>query len=245
MSFNFLYQNKKIANLIWAFRGLLGQTEENRKEKYFLRKTGHMLGEYMAVPGSKKLNIGSQGNNLEGWLNTDLWASPAGVAFLDATKPFPFPDQSFDYVYSEHMIEHITYDQGCFMIKESYRVLKNGGKIRIATPSLDKFKTFTGDEDMVRNYFDQHVKKTYGNPVTCTNDFILNYIFYNFYHKFIYGHDSIKQLLSTCHFKDIAFFSPGKSNDPNLKGLERHQVCLGEEFNNLETMVVEATRMAI
>ncbi len=31
---------------------------------------------------------------------------------LGATKPFPFEANSFDYVFSKHMIEHIGYAEG-------------------------------------------------------------------------------------------------------------------------------------
>lgn len=242
MALGFLHKNKKVSNLIWALRAFWGHSPETLKEEYFKKKTGYMLTDYMHGAGSKRLNIGSQGNYLDGWLNTDVWASPEGVAFLDATKKFPFSDASFDYVYSEHMIEHITYDQADFMVKEAWRILKPGGKIRIATPSLDKFITFSGNEKTVSDYFEKHVRPTYNKPVTCSNDYLLNYIFYNFYHKFIYGKSSITQLLVTNGFTDILFFEPGESNDLNLTGLERHQVCLGTEFNNMETMVVEAVK---
>jgi predicted SAM-dependent methyltransferase len=43
----------------------------------------------------------------------------------------------FDYVFSEHMIEHVSYAEGLLMLRECLRVLKPGGRIRIATPSLE------------------------------------------------------------------------------------------------------------
>ena len=56
--------------------------------------------------------------------------------YLDATQTFPLPDCSFDYIFSEHMIEHVTYQNGKRMILECYRVLKPGGLLRISTPDL-------------------------------------------------------------------------------------------------------------
>jgi predicted SAM-dependent methyltransferase len=238
-----LHRNKKISNLVWAVRALFGQTLEGEKEKYFIKKTRHIIDRYMASGGLKKLNIGSQGDNLKGWLNTDIWAGPENVAFLDATKPFPFKDESFDYIFSEHMIEHIRYEQADFMLKECWRILKKGGKIRIATPSLEKFMTFDTATKEVSEYFDQHVKQLYGIPVPCENDYLVNYIFYNFYHKFIYGKASLSHILQSNRFKEVEFHKTSESNDPNLRNVERHDICLGKVFNELETMVAEARKI--
>jgi len=67
------------------------------------------------------LQIGAADNNKPGLLNTDIEPS-IGQAYLDASKPFPLPDRSFK-VFSEQVIEHITYETGLVMLKESYRIL--------------------------------------------------------------------------------------------------------------------------
>ncbi len=45
----------------------------------------------------------------------------------DISKPFPFPDNSFDRVFSICTIEHLTSAVRRFMMKETARVLKTGG----------------------------------------------------------------------------------------------------------------------
>src|SRR5438477_50522 len=77
-------------------------------------------------------------NSLPGWLNTDLEPKSASVIYLDAAKPLPFAYSTFDYIFSEHVIEHIPYPQGLSMLKECFRVIKPGGTIRIATPNLEQ-----------------------------------------------------------------------------------------------------------
>ncbi|MGB6535784.1 MAG: hypothetical protein WBF58_07450 [Xanthobacteraceae bacterium] len=44
--------------------------------------------------------------------NTDLEPRSDAAMALGATKPFPFEANSFDYVFSKHMIEHIGYAEG-------------------------------------------------------------------------------------------------------------------------------------
>jgi SAM-dependent methyltransferase len=48
----------------------------------------------------------------------------------------PFADQSVDYVYSSHFLEHLYREDAEGFLTESFRVLKTGGVIRILTPDL-------------------------------------------------------------------------------------------------------------
>jgi len=57
----------------------------------------------------RRLQLGASYRPKEGWLNTDLIPMTADVIYLDATRRFPFTHDVFDYVYCEHMIEHISY----------------------------------------------------------------------------------------------------------------------------------------
>ena len=57
-----------------------------------------------------KLHLGCGRNLLDGWINTDFnIAKFRGSDFLDVTEKFPYDDNSVDYIFSEHMIEHISY----------------------------------------------------------------------------------------------------------------------------------------
>src|SRR5271169_951480 len=55
------------------------------------------------------LHIGAAYFALENWFNTDLDPRKEGVYYVDATQPLPFPDHCFDFVFSEHLIEHIPF----------------------------------------------------------------------------------------------------------------------------------------
>src|SRR5215469_1479512 len=87
-----------------------------------------------------KLHIGCGDHPIEGWINTDLNPCMMGVGPMDATKTFPFVDNFFTHIFSEHMIEHITKEEGEFMLRECFRVLKPGGKIRISCPGRENIK---------------------------------------------------------------------------------------------------------
>ena len=60
------------------------------------------------------------------------------IKFADATKRFNFASNSVDIIYSSHMFEHLSRDSAKNFIKESHRVLRKGGILRIVVPDLKK-----------------------------------------------------------------------------------------------------------
>ena len=84
----------------------------------------------------RKLNLGCGGNVLDGWINSDVNPISSDVIHLNVGNEFPFNDNEFDYIFSEHMIEHKPYEVGSSSLKECYRVLKPRGVVRVSTPDL-------------------------------------------------------------------------------------------------------------
>jgi hypothetical protein len=68
------------------------------------------IREYIRTHPIRKLQLGAGGLDYPGWLNTDITPGPQGV-YLDATRPFPIPDGSINYIFGEHVIEHLTYGE--------------------------------------------------------------------------------------------------------------------------------------
>lgn len=49
----------------------------------------------------------------------------------------PLPDNSVDYVFSAHMLEHMPREDAQALVLEIFRVLKKGGRARIDVPDLE------------------------------------------------------------------------------------------------------------
>jgi SAM-dependent methyltransferase len=191
----------------------------------------------------EKLQIGAGTSNNPGWLNTDIEPTEK-QAYLDATRPFPLPDRSFQYVFSEHVIEHLTYDEGIGMLKEVHRVLSPGGKVRIATPDLLKLAALLTDptNPIVRAYLP--LKLDYHSwPESPDNAcFVFNAVMHSWGHRFVYTPAMMRASLMKAGFVDIRQYAAGESDDPALLGLDVRATGDYKALNAHDTMVFEAVR---
>jgi predicted SAM-dependent methyltransferase len=199
-----------------------------------------VVSRYMKTHRVRKLQIGAHVFLLPGWLNSDLYPQSVSSIALDATKTFPIPTATFDYVFSEHQMEHIPYEKAVGMLGECRRILRPGGKIRLALPSLDRMVELfqparTDLQDQYVRYMSNLSWPTVQEPIPC---FAINSAFMDWGHRFIYDRATLRKTLEMAGFADVQFFTPGVSDDPNLTGIEARTT----EMDLYETMVAQAVR---
>ena len=226
-------------------RAVAHKLSERLQRTARLARRNNLIEVYLRTHSIRKLQLGTGSNVLEGWLNTDIhdFRGKNEIVFLDARRRFPLPDNSFDVVFSEHMIEHMTYTEGRRCLLECRRVLRPGGRIRIATPSLDRLIRLYDREltDLQRQYIRWSID-TFVEPADAYfPGFVLNNFFRDWGHQFIYDEQTLRHALETAGFVDVEELPIGQSGDPRLVGLERHMRSAAE-FNELETIVLEARR---
>lgn len=181
-----------------------------------------------------KINLGCGTNKLDGWQNYD--------SEVDITKMLPFVNDSADFVFAEHVVEHVTYEQALSFFAECHRVLRVGGVCRIAVPSVVRvwreatpdYMRFTRKwsrpvnetEPMLRRASMMNILFMHGHKAPWTQELLLASLFYA-------GFDVVKP------------FTPGHSEIEELRGVEGHGRVISEYFNWIETVVVEATKKEI
>jgi predicted SAM-dependent methyltransferase len=211
-----------------------------RRSAWFSRR---LISSYLAHHTPAKLHIGCLEHPLRGWLNTEYgWGPPHGALYLDATGPFPIDSNSFDYIFSEHMIEHVSLAGALNMLTECHRVLKPGGRIRISTPPLEfllDLMTKPG-EDHIR-YADYHYAEFLCDAPLKLPAAIVNDYYRAWGHQFVYDRQSLTQLLLKAGFVNIEEFRINVSGDPHLQGLE-NEGRMPDGLLALTTMTLEAER---
>lgn len=206
------------------------------------RSRGERIKAYLAQTSIPKVQVGTGDHELAGWLNTDAWPRTGNVVYVDMTETLPFPDLSINYLYSEHAIEHVPYAMAARFIRECKRVLKPGGRLRLATPNLmNLIRLFQDDlTDEQRRYVEWSQKRNMLPPTDDARCFVLNNFVRAWGHQFIYDPTTMMSTLIGAGFSNPRLYRPGESDQPELVGLERHGATIGDEFNRFETMVVEA-----
>jgi len=119
----------------------------------------------------------------------------------DATKLFPIENGVFQWIYSEHFIEHIPQTLALAWFKDMRRLLKPDGLIRVSTPDLEKY--IRGYLDPEELFFKEHVKRLADMGVTnvpTRRAWLVNQIFRNWGHQHIYDFDEIKFVASMAGF---------------------------------------------
>ncbi len=156
----------------------------------------------------------------------------------------PLPDGSIHYIFGEHVIEHLNYDDGLLMLRECYRVLAPGGKIRLSTPNLMKYIQLFQEpkteevQAYIRRKIEAHVWPESSRPELM----ILNLEMRSFGHQYLYDPRALSDRLAQSGFRMIAEFPPGESDDPQLRGVEIRHANSWRGLNDFESMVLQAVR---
>ncbi|MBI3308725.1 MAG: sulfotransferase [Candidatus Melainabacteria bacterium] len=221
------------------------------KTLYWVTKRRQKIQKYLNTNTAKKLHIGAGYNMLEGWLNCNIMPITKTDIFLDASIRFPFNDNTFDYIFSEHQVEHLSYKEGLNMLKECFRILKPGGKIRITTPSLEFFiALYKKDLSKVeKEYVNYTIQRCFSGLKQNKEVFTINNVFTNFGHRFIYDQNTLKSSLETNNFIEIKFYESGFTDEDTFKDIEQHPKMFksfgfnnGEELSQFDSFAIEAKK---
>ena len=198
---------------------------------------------YLRQHRVRKLHLGCGWNILPGWLNVDYRPLCRGALYLDARRPFFFMDETFDYVFNEHMIEHMPYRDGLSMLAECHRILKQGGKIRISTPDLAFLIDLYGDDksSLQREYVAWANRTFLRNAPEENEVFLINNFVRSWGHTFIYDEKTLTSAMIDTGFTNITKYDLQHSGDPALCNLE-NLTRIPARFLKLETMTFEGTK---
>lgn len=153
----------------------------------------------------------------------------------DATKPFPIEAGVFEWVYSEHFIEHIPQNLALAWFKDMKRLLLPGGLMRMSTPDLEKY--IRGYLDPEAIFFKEHVRRLRQMGVGNVPDrraWLVNQIFRNWGHQHIYDFEEVKFIAA------LAGFEPKNARQCEFKSGEFAELAnLDRDIRSDESLYVE------
>lgn len=203
-----------------AYRGLVVDLRTLAR----LMKRRAQIAAYLKTHSVRKLQLGTSESPLEGWLNTDLDPVQSSVVYMNAAKRFPFEDNTFDYVIAEQMIEHVEYEAAQSMLRECFRVLRPGGRVRFATPDLGVVLGLHHAEttSSAGRFVESQARQFLPYVKEGKDVFVINHMFRAWGHCFLYDQQTLYRALHTAGFREIRFYSQGESEDPVLRNIESH-----------------------
>lgn len=155
------------------------------------------VDERLACLMSDRIHYACGQRVLQGWLNVDGFdeSYPNGCVDLAASRriyrmdlraPHPFPDESFQWGYSEDFLEHLTQAESIVFLCEAYRTLKPGGVLRLSFPGL---------AGMLR----RHLRSGgFAGAATCVEE-----AYTRWHHQHCYTFDSLRLVASHVGFSDV------------------------------------------
>jgi predicted SAM-dependent methyltransferase len=175
------------------------------------------------------LNLGSGPRGIDDahWVNVDGFRDTNVHFLLDLGRALPFPDESFDGVFCEHVLEHFSVEDGERLAREICRVLRPGGCLRVVVPDA---------ELLLRMYCEtpRELPARRGEGNQTPMEVINTYFRQRYEHQFLYDWATLRQVLSRAGFSGISRSAFGQSL--------RQAIALDDRKYEWESLYVEALR---
>lgn len=205
----------------WAMARRRWRNDRRRAARMFAGKRG------------LKLHLGCGSRAMPGWVNVDAFEQLGLDLRWDLRDALPCESGIADLVYSEHVLEHFEPEDADALLREVFRLLAPGGRIRIGVPDAALYLNQYGAGN--REFF--HTLRNIGNPVDPldTPIKVINQMFrMGGAHRFAWDLETLAQHLTLAGFVGVASWPSGRSS--------RADLCLDDPMHAAETLYVEANK---
>ena len=176
-----------------------------------------------------QVNLGCGWRPLPHWINLDVAREPNVDVVWDLRKGLPFAADSCTAVFSEHVIEHLSKEDGQSLVNEIYRVLMPGGVVRVSTPDAGRYlRSYAGDGKFLS---DPRFKESVDTPLDRVNIMMREYGL----HHWVYDSQSLQLVLRRAGFINALEQSYGKSCHPSMQAVD-------SEDRAFESLYIEAVK---
>jgi len=182
-------------------------------------------------PIPRLLNLGCGPVTYEGWINADEYAFKRALREnqfqpdwrLDITRPWKCEDNYWDGIFTQHVLEHVTYSEAVFALEECFRTLKPGCWIRISVPGIRKYVDFY-EGRKADGFFSQFPQKALA----------ISFFTQMHYHKSAWDGELMSALLAEIGFRNVREVGFREGTDARL--------IMDQEVKAEESLYVEAQK---
>lgn len=155
------------------------------------------------------------------------------VFIHDVRKPLPFENDCATAVYASHVLEHLYFEEGRQLVRESFRVLASGGIFRVVVPDLRAIvEEYLGQRSCdtgidvskaipAADRFNQRLLMRWPTPTASGFFYRIYSAWEDFHtHKWMYDLDSLTSLFREQGFEDVQGRSSHESGIEDIKAVE-------------------------
>jgi predicted SAM-dependent methyltransferase len=185
--------HRSAATLRWDFHFL--------RIRFLARARGvrdRISAQIASSPRPLYLNLGSGPRGLASphWINVDGYPDVNVQHLVDLARPLPIADNMLDGIFSEHVQEHFSLEDGIGLLKECHRVLVPGGWLRLVMPDAER---------IVKTYLENPAELMQHRPVPSMRpmEAVNAYFRQRYEHQCLYDFDLASHAFSEAGFTDI------------------------------------------
>jgi len=200
-----------------VFRGILPANVADPLSFEVRSAVGRTFAKRMPVDrsGETFLDLGAAETAGGSFVSIDFFGKK-GVYGADLRYPLPIDDACISGIFSEHTIEHLSFDEAARLLAECLRVLKPGGRIRIIVPDVSIFARnyVAGNtqwfEDWEREMLGPRGKRLF-TPMQA-----ISFVTQEHGHRSAWDFESLQSLLAQVGFADVQRADFGVGAEPRL-----------------------------
>lgn len=155
---------------------------------------------------------------------------------VDISRKLPFEDCEAQFIFAEHVIEHIPFKEGYAFLGECYRVLTPGGVLRLSFPDITRISN-----PLIIELYSDALWKDSKKRISTIEE-VWKSVATDWSHQSVWTHDMAILLLRSLMYYPITqlYF---KSWHPELCGIDGRHLSEGLSLARAETTIIEATKL--